>query len=114
KRQRIAPDFGPDFITSFHVESDTEDSDGDVQDLFLMEEDPKTYEEAMNSPEVSFWKDAIQSELDSIKSNHTWDLVDLPKGSRAKGCKWIFKKKLRTDGSVERFKARVCRYIKWM
>ena len=40
-------------------------------------------------------------------SNHTWELVDLPKGNKAIGCKWIFKKKLRTDGSVDRYKARL-------
>ncbi|CAN1223487.1 hypothetical protein LINPERPRIM_LOCUS2089, partial [Linum perenne] len=42
----------------------------------------------MKSVDSSFWKEAIQSELESIKSNHTWDLVDLPTGSKAIGCKW--------------------------
>ena len=40
-------------------------------------------------------------------SNHTWELVELPKGSKAINFKWIFKKKLKTDGSVERYKARL-------
>ena len=54
-----------------------------------------------------FWKEAINSELDSIMSNHTWDLVDLPKGSKPIRCKWIFRKKLRTDGTIDKFKARL-------
>ena len=49
--------------------------------LFLqVEDDPKTYKEAVASRNASFWKDAIQDEMDSIMSNHTWELVDLPKG----------------------------------
>ncbi|CAN0877049.1 Retrovirus-related Pol polyprotein from transposon RE2, partial [Linum grandiflorum] len=61
----------------------------------------------MNSMEASFWKEAADSEIQSIMSKHTWELVDLPKGCKAIGCKWIFKRKLRTDGSVERYKARL-------
>ncbi|CAN0884979.1 Retrovirus-related Pol polyprotein from transposon TNT 1-94, partial [Linum grandiflorum] len=61
----------------------------------------------MNSMEASFWKEAADSEIQSIMSKHTWELVDLPKGCKAIGCKWIFKRKLMTDGSVERYKARL-------
>jgi len=32
-------------------------------------------------------------EVDSIKKNNTWTLVDLPRGEKPIGCKWIFKKK---------------------
>ncbi|XP_021746640.1 uncharacterized protein LOC110712484 [Chenopodium quinoa] len=68
---------------------------------------PKTYDEAMRSIDASFLKEAIKSELDSIMSNHTWDLCDLPKGSKPISCKWIFKKKLRPDGTIDKFKARL-------
>ena len=40
-------------------------------------------------------------------SNKPWILCDLPKGSRTISSKWIFKKKMRHDGSIERFKARL-------
>ena len=40
-------------------------------------------------------------------SNHTWELVDLPKGSKPIDSKWIFKRKIRPDGSIEKFKARL-------
>lgn len=53
-----------------------------------------------------FWKDAINSELESIMANHTWELVDLPKGCKSIGCK-VFKKKLQADGSIDKFKARL-------
>ena len=39
--------------------------------------------------------------------NHTWELVDLPPGSKALRCKWIFKRKMKTDGSIDKYKARL-------
>ncbi|XP_019256415.1 PREDICTED: uncharacterized protein LOC109234819 [Nicotiana attenuata] len=59
----------------------------------------------MRSIDASFLKEAIKSELDSIVSNHTWDLSDLPKGCKPISSKWIFKKKLRPDGTIEKYKA---------
>ncbi|KAA0048396.1 ty1-copia retrotransposon protein [Cucumis melo var. makuwa] len=50
--------------------------------VYVENEDPKTYQEALNSVESSMWKDAIKSELDSLVMNQTWDLVDLPMGSK--------------------------------
>ncbi|KAL0348974.1 UNVERIFIED_CONTAM: Retrovirus-related Pol polyprotein from transposon TNT 1-94 [Sesamum angustifolium] len=40
-------------------------------------------------------------------TNHTWDLEDLPVGSKPIKCKWIFKKKIKPDGSIDKFKARL-------
>ena len=37
--------------------------------------------------------------------NHTWELVDLPPGAKIIGCKWIFKRKLKQDGFIEKYKA---------
>ncbi|TNV98057.1 hypothetical protein C5H24_12665, partial [Xylella fastidiosa] len=55
----------------------------------------------------AFWKEAIQDEMDSIMGNDTWILADLPPGSKAIGCKWIFKKKMKVDGTIDKFKARL-------
>lgn len=54
---------------------------------------PLTYNEAVASEESEKWKEAIQSEYDSIMSNSTWDLVDLPAGKKPVGVKWVFKVK---------------------
>jgi hypothetical protein len=35
-----------------------------------------TIEEAYSSPDADFWKEAIRSEMDSIMSNATWEVVD--------------------------------------
>ena len=77
------------------------------QYCFNIEEDPRTYSEAMASQEVAFWKEAINDEMDSIMQNNTWKLSDLPPGCKPLGCKWIFKKKMKVDGSIEKFKARL-------
>ncbi|GKE24478.1 zinc finger, CCHC-type containing protein [Tanacetum coccineum] len=45
--------------------------------------------------------------MDSIIGNNTWVLTDLPPGCRPLGCKWIFKRKLKVDGTVKKFKARM-------
>uniref|UniRef100_A0A2N9H138 Reverse transcriptase Ty1/copia-type domain-containing protein n=1 Tax=Fagus sylvatica TaxID=28930 RepID=A0A2N9H138_FAGSY len=61
----------------------------------------------MASRDVAFWKEAINDEMDSILSNNTWILVDLPPGSKPIGCKWVFRRKYNTDGSLQTFKARL-------
>ena len=46
-------------------------------------------------------------ELESMKKNDVWDLVELPNGAKPVGCKWVFKTKLDPNGNVERYKARL-------
>jgi hypothetical protein len=41
-----------------------------------MDDTPKTIIEAFASPNVDGWKEVICSEIDSILSNDTWELVD--------------------------------------
>ena len=45
--------------------------------------------------------------MKSLKDNDVWELVELPKGHKAVGSKWVFKTKTDADGYVERFKARL-------
>ncbi|XP_030970285.1 receptor-like protein 7 [Quercus lobata] len=47
----------------------------------------------------------MKEELDALTKNHTWNLVTLPLGQSVVGCKWIYKIKTRSNGSVERYKA---------
>ena len=48
----------------------------------------------------------MKEEFDTLTKNHTWDLVILPPGQSVVGYKWIYKIKTRSDGSIERYKAR--------
>jgi hypothetical protein len=49
----------------------------------------------------------MKKELDALHKNHTWDLVDLPPGKFVVGCKWTYKIKTCSDGTVDRYKARL-------
>ena len=89
KRARTEKSFGPDFLT------------------YMFEGEPQTYKEAVNSTESLMWKEAIKSEIDSILHNHTWELVDLPSGCKPLSSKWIFKRKQKVDGSIDKYKARL-------
>ena len=54
----------------------------------------------MASRDASFWKEAINDEMDSIIPNHTWELVNLLHASKPICCKWILKKKFNTNGTL--------------
>ncbi|GKA21724.1 zinc finger, CCHC-type containing protein [Tanacetum coccineum] len=106
KRHRTPKDFGPEF--QLYLIEGTRDEVSDQHSYcFNVEDDPKTFDEAMKSQDVAFWKEEINDEIDSIMDNNTWVLTDLPPGCRPLGCKWIFKRKLKVDGTVEKFKARL-------
>ncbi|GKC66352.1 zinc finger, CCHC-type containing protein, partial [Tanacetum coccineum] len=45
---------------------------------FNVDDDPKTFDEAMKSQDVVFWKDAFNDEMNYIMGNDTWVLADLP------------------------------------
>ncbi|KAH9650091.1 protein kinase domain-containing protein [Citrus sinensis] len=65
---------------------------------------PKTIKEALDHPD---WKLAVLEEMNALKKNGTWEIVDLPKEKKTVGCKWVFTLKCNVDGSVERYKARL-------
>ena len=49
----------------------------------------------------------MKDEMKSMKDNGVWDLVELPKGVKPIGCKWIFKTKRDSKGNIVRYKARL-------
>ena len=89
KRARVEKDFGPDYY------------------VFNLEENPPNLKEALASPDAIFWKEAVNDEMDSLISNKTWKLVELPPGCKTIGCKWVLRKKLKPDGTIDKFKARL-------
>nr|GEX45628.1 calcineurin B-like protein 4 [Tanacetum cinerariifolium] len=89
KRVRNEKSFGPDFVS------------------FMVENEPTSYREAVTSSKGQQWREAIKSEIKPILQNHTWELVDLPPGCKPLGYKWIFKKKMKADGTIDKYKARL-------
>lgn len=53
------------------------------------------------------WCQAMQEELDALSRNKTWILVPPPVNQNILGCKWVFKTKLHSDGTLDRLKARL-------
>ncbi|KAI3669351.1 hypothetical protein L6452_40584 [Arctium lappa] len=75
-----------------------------VLSCFLSQLEPKKAHDAMKE---SSWIEAMQEELLQFKLQDVWDLVDLPKGQRAIGTKWVFRNKRDERGIVIRNKARL-------
>ncbi|KAL4362499.1 hypothetical protein GQ457_04G038710 [Hibiscus cannabinus] len=66
--------------------------------------EPKNYNQAIKN---DCWKVAMEEEIQALERNNTWDLVPLPSGKKTIGCKWVYKTKLKADGTLERYKARL-------
>lgn len=66
--------------------------------------EPKNHIEALANP---LWKTAMDQELDALEKNKTWQVVPLPHSKKAIGSKWVFKVKLKANGTLERYKARL-------
>jgi len=49
----------------------------------------------------------MDAELQALEENQNWILTDLPPGKDVVDCKYVYKIKRNSDGSVERLKARL-------
>jgi hypothetical protein len=55
----------------------------------------------------ALWDKAMNEEMVALDVNRTWELVPLPEGKKVIGCKWVYKVKHNSDGSISRYKARL-------
>ena len=83
-----------------------------AQELFALGDndqpnDPTTYDEAMLDIDSERWKQAMDAEMDSMYQNQVWELVDPPEGIVPIGNKWVYKRKIGSDGQVQTYKARL-------
>jgi hypothetical protein len=69
--------------------------------------DPPDYSAAMKSPAAEQWKVAIENELQSLRDNRTWVVVEKPDEVKPLLSRFVFKLKLGADGAIERYKARL-------
>ncbi|KAG7567306.1 Reverse transcriptase RNA-dependent DNA polymerase [Arabidopsis thaliana x Arabidopsis arenosa] len=66
--------------------------------------EPHSYKEAILDEN---WRCAVSDEIGSLENLGTWTVEDLPPGKKALGCKWVFRLKYNSDGTLERHKARL-------
>lgn len=64
---------------------------------------PRKIQEALDD---SNWRIAVVEEMNALRRNGTWEIVDLPRDKKTVRCKWAFTIKCKADESIERYKAR--------
>nr|GFA37909.1 hypothetical protein [Tanacetum cinerariifolium] len=69
--------------------------------------EPANYKAALLDPESEKWLNAMNVDMQSMKDNEVWVLVELPPNGTTVGSKWLFKKKTDMDGNVHIYKARL-------
>ncbi|GKD68578.1 retrotransposon protein, putative, ty1-copia subclass [Tanacetum coccineum] len=80
----------------------------DVEEYELGDlDEPHNYKVALADPESDKWLEAMNTEIQSMKDNQVWILVELHPNGRTVGSKWLFKKKTDMDGNVHTFKSRL-------
>ncbi|KAK8937455.1 hypothetical protein KSP39_PZI012258 [Platanthera zijinensis] len=65
---------------------------------------PQSHLTALHDPH---WKAAMTDEFNALLKKETWELVPRPSNVNVIRCMWLFKHKFRSDGSLERHKARL-------
>ena len=81
--------------------------DGQVVEESHNDEDPTTFQEAIQSRDSDKWLKAMETEVDSMWINKVWTLIEPSEGSKPISCKWIFKKKIGANENIETYKARL-------
>ena len=67
--------------------------------------EPKSVQKTLTCPAKDEWRKTMEEELEWMKKNQVWDLVDMPSNWKAIGNKWVLKIKQKTNGSIENYKA---------
>ena len=49
----------------------------------------------------------MEEEYESIMINNTWELTEFPKHKNPTGCKWIYKPEFKSNGSIDKYNARL-------
>ena len=73
--------------------------------MYLSQAEPTTIQKILNTAQKAHWLEAMEQETKSLQENDVWELVELPKGRKPVGSKWIFRVKTDADGQVEWYKA---------
>nr|GEY29748.1 hypothetical protein [Tanacetum cinerariifolium] len=99
-------DTHPSLDTSLNHEEEDLEIDEPQSDIVPIRRSTRT-RHAPNHPESEKWLNAMNVEMQSMKDNEVWVLVELPPDGKTVGSKWLFKKKTDMDENVHIYKARL-------
>lgn len=74
---------------------------------FNPHDEPRSLKEVQEREDWPEWKEAMDKEMDQLKKMGTYELVDLPEGRKAVGCRWVYLIKRNMEGAVQKYKARL-------
>ncbi|KAI7942739.1 hypothetical protein MJO28_012766 [Puccinia striiformis f. sp. tritici] len=72
------------------------------------EDNPKSYIQALNSPNSSFWKKAIDKEITNMQDHDVWIIVEKREDQKRINCTWVFRVKRDQLNIPIEYKARLC------
>lgn len=72
--------------------------------VLIATREPDSVEEALATAP---WKTVMQEEYRALMNDQTWPLVPLPPGRQAIDCKWAFKMKENSNGTIQKYKFRL-------
>jgi len=90
-------------------DDENSESKGDILNYTLIYKviddfDPSYFENAYSN---KLWMNVMNEEINFIEKNDTWELCKSPKDKKCIGCKWVYKIKRHSDGSIKRYKVRL-------
>nr|GEV22930.1 integrase core domain, putative [Tanacetum cinerariifolium] len=99
-------DTRPSIYTSLNHEEDDLEIDEPQSDIVPIRRSTRTRHDPEH-PDSEKWLNAMNVEMQSMKDNEVWVLVELPPNGKTVGSKWLFKRKTDMDGVVHIYKARL-------
>jgi len=69
--------------------------------------DPKSLREVQSRSDWPSWKEAMDCELSTLKQAGMWETVPHPKDKNVIDCKWVYRTKYKSDGAIDKHKARL-------
>ena len=75
--------------------------------LSINDNDPILFSQVVSCDNSEKWLNAMKEEINFMRHNDVWDLVELSKGCKRVGCNWIFNTKRDSHDNFERYKAKL-------
>lgn len=90
-RQRNKPGHLKDYVDP---DDDPDVANCTIDHFYRVSDSPKTYREAISSPDADQWQAAMETEMSSLVENDTFELVSRPTDREIIGGRWVYNLKL--------------------